>query len=1536
MTYFRLKSGLTIVVLMLAISAHGQPTVAVGAYPFGSFSGGPFDQVNNANLNVQFSIPILRKAGATLPFTFSLGYNSSIWYPSSASGTTTWTPLNVQYLGWSGLAENVGTGGYVSYSEMQYSCLIYGTQYYYWWDYWNYVYHDSAGGSHPFNVATTTFSSPAPCGSDSNPHYAIGVATDNSGFIINTSASSVTSPQGIKFTVPFTNTAPSSSSASETNPNGDQISSNVSGGTTSYTDALGMTALTATTTGSPVTQVTYTYSAMNDVQEHVIVKSSQKPIQTSFGCTSPYVAEFTGTADLITEIDMADVATNPSDKYLFQYEFTPGSSTTYTGRLLKVTLPTGGTIQYSYSGGSHGIECSDGSTAGLTRTLFPGGAWTYTRTHVSGSEWKTVLSDPNSNLTTMIFQFATPSGAIAPLAYETERDLPGGAETVLTCYNGTPSPCTNASDTTSLSFPVTRRTVKSTIGTETSEVDTQYDTNGYGLPTDTTQYDWGTSGTPGTHLRETKIAYNYNTSCGVTNTAIVNRACTVQVNGNNNQGVWTTALSSTSNSYDANGNLLSTTSGGLTASATYNSNGTIAQSTDVNSQITTFAYNGTNGCSDAYPTSITGPAPSGLMVSLQWDCYAGVATVLTDPNSKQTTFGYDSLNRLARTNYPDGGSVTTTYSPNQIYTTTKVTSTVSRTDTTDLEEFGRVSSQTSAGAETDSTYDSLGRLSTVSVKNSGGQQDTYTYDALSRTTRITHADTTYSQLGYSNNCVTATDESNKVRKVCIDGLGRTSSVVEDPSSLNYSTTYAYDGLNDLIGVIQGAQQTCQIGSVWHSRCFQYDALSRMKEAISPESGTVTYTYDTDATCGTSKGDLVKRVDARSIRTCYAYDSLHRLASNTYSDTTPTANYYYDQSSYNGLTIANGKGRQTGMSDGSGETAWSFDPTGRIVSQKKTISGITKTLAYSYNYDGSVAGITYPSGRVITYGVDSSGRPATAEDTANGVNYVTGSCAGGVCYAPQNALASMINGKTATFGGVTYNIGYNNRLLPSSISASSTAGTALNLAYGYLSNANIETITNNRDTGRTVTYGYDALNRINSASSQATSGVDCWGQSVPSSGYDQFGNLKTITVSKCTAPALSLGIDTATNHITNTGFTYDSSGDETADGSSTYAWDAEGRMKSGAGVTYTFDGSGERVKDSSPELFWYGADGSVLAETDTSGNPVNEYIYFGGMRVARRDSGGNVYYYFGDALRSAAITTATGSVCYDADFYPFGGELAFSNTCAQNYKFAGMELDSSRELYRTIFRQYSSNLGRWLSADPLGMGAVSLDKPQTWNRYAYARNNPVLYTDPIGLDCAVQNDDGSVTIFPGDCDNQDPTQAQGTYIDASGVTGAWFDENGDLQGYGIGSQTFDPSGNSIDLPSFSLQGNGVGTYTYEGPSDVAYNGGFLIPLWPEPGLAGIAVGGQVTYIPKAHRLCFGPQVGLEALKQVSVGMLVSSKGEMTKIADGLGFNLSAITPWFVGAQVQFTADPNTKPAGGPLVGIPGASFSVSYSGCINVR
>ena len=51
---------------------------------------------------------------------------------------------------------------------------------------------------------------------------------------------------------------------------------------------------------------------------------------------------------------------------------------------------------------------------------------------------------------------------------------------------------------------------------------------------------------------------------------------------------------------------------------------------------------------------------------------------------------------------------------------------------------------------------------------------------------------------------------------------------------------------------------------------------------------------------------------------------------------------------------------------------------------------------------------------------------------------------------------------------------------------------------------------------------------------------------------------------------------------------------------------------------------------------------------------------------------------------------------------------------------------------TWFRQYAYGQGRWISPDPAGLAAVDPTNPQTWNRYAYVSNSPVVKTDALGL------------------------------------------------------------------------------------------------------------------------------------------------------------------------------------------------------------
>ena len=231
------------------------------------------------------------------------------------------------------------------------------------------------------------------------------------------------------------------------------------------------------------------------------------------------------------------------------------------------------------------------------------------------------------------------------------------------------------------------------------------------------------------------------------------------------------------------------------------------------------------------------------------------------------------------------------------------------------------------------------------------------------------------------------------------------------------------------------------------------------------------------------------------------------------------------------------------------------------------------------------------------------------------------------------------------------------------------------------------------------------------------------------GYDRYGNLLTINSTQCTNPVLSLTVNPANNHVTSTGYVYDAAGSVTNDGTQSYTWNAEGKMVTAGGVTYTYDGAGQRVKKSNGTLYWYSISGALLTETDLSGNLTNNYEYFGGGRIARSNSSGT-WFYYGDHLGSSrSITDSTGHLCYDADFYLFGADKVLTNTCAQNYKWTGLEHDMESGLDHTLNRQYSSNTGRWLSPDALGGTALG---PQSLNRYVYAMNNPLNATDRLGL------------------------------------------------------------------------------------------------------------------------------------------------------------------------------------------------------------
>jgi len=524
-----------------------------------------------------------------------------------------------------------------------------------------------------------------------------------------------------------------------------------------------------------------------------------------------------------------------------------------------------------------------------------------------------------------------------------------------------------------------------------------------------------------------------------------------------------------------------------------------------------------------------------------------------------------------------------------------------------------------------------------------------------------------------------------------------------------------------------------------------------------------------------------------------------------------------------------------MTDQGGAEAWSFDPMGRTVIDKRTTNSVAKSTTIVYNLDGSLAQITYPSGNAVAYNPNNAAQPVSAVDSAHSINYATMAL-----YDAAGDLRSLVNGNGT---GILSTLYFNNRLQICRIAVNSSGtapgtcgdgtnhGNALDYSFnfnlGTSNNGNVMAITNNltknSSTDRSQIFTYDALNRIATAGTVSTSGANCWGEKY---GYDTWGNLLSITgnTSQYTGCSQESGFTvTVPNSNQIAGFCYDTAGNLLAQSappcsSPAYTFNAENQLTSTAGVTYTYDGDGKRVEKSNGKLYWYGTNPDALDETDASGNLTDEYIFFGGKRIARRDSSGNVDYYLADHLGTVrVVTNATGAVPVldDSDFYPFGGQRVVLSSSGNTYKFTGKERDTESGLDNFGARYDSSQYGRFMSPDPDGKSGLDHpDDPQSFNGYSYARNNPLLFTDPDGRDytvcqvdrdqkvynCGVVTDD---TAFEDYAKGQGWTIQGGYLVDQSGQTVGSASWSGGPDWFAAAVQ-----GTQMATPGVNLAANGL--------------------------------------------------------------------------------------------------------------------------------
>jgi hypothetical protein len=258
---------------------------------------------------------------------------------------------------------------------------------------------------------------------------------------------------------------------------------------------------------------------------------------------------------------------------------------------------------------------------------------------------------------------------------------------------------------------------------------------------------------------------------------------------------------------------------------------------------------------------------------------------------------YDASTGLVTSETDANNSVTTSYTYDYLGRRRTVNEAGLRTTTTDYDDLRRVVTTTSAldsshNLKTASTFDWLGRtvltrktaddgtqpdaadttsaIRTVSPYLYPSTADGYSYqlasnpyvtgseesmgwtraklDQMGRAVEVT----TYSgsakpapwgantsstgsvTTAYNADATTVTDQASKVRVSYVDALGRLVQVVEDPSWLNYQTSYRYDTLDDLAGVCQGGTFSGTTCSGTQSRTFTYSSLGRLVSAGNPE------------------------------------------------------------------------------------------------------------------------------------------------------------------------------------------------------------------------------------------------------------------------------------------------------------------------------------------------------------------------------------------------------------------------------------------------------------------------------------------------------------------------------------------------------------------------------------------------------------------------------------------------------------------------------------------------------------------------------
>jgi RHS repeat-associated protein len=701
---------------------------------------------------------------------------------------------------------------------------------------------------------------------------------------------------------------------------------------------------------------------------------------------------------------------------------------------------------------------------------------------------------------------------------------------------------------------------------------------------------------------------------------------------------------------------------------------------------------------DANNNRISVTNQNGNATNITYDANGNV-TSITDPISNATSFTYGANNNLLTAAAPKGATTVFAYDANNNLATVQDAS--GNKTVFGYDVYGELISKTNAKSQkTTLSYNSFGDL--ASITNPLGNVISLAYDGVGLLVSITDANrhaasSTYDQLG---RLISVLDPLGDKTQFSYDPVGNLLAITD---ANGHVTSYSYDSVNNLVAATDALGHVTRYGydndnnrvsftnAKGNKTLYSYDSVNRLSTVTDPLSFTTSYSYD-------SVGNVVSVTDAKGDTNQFAYDALNRLLNISYADGKKVA-YSYDAN-----------GNRSSMADSHGTTNYSYDALDRLIAIANPGG---KTVGYSYDAVGNRASLSYPDGKSLNYTYDAANHLAQVIDwLGRGTNY---------SYDPASDLTKIQYPNGAAMG---FNYDAANRL--TQVLNIEKGIPPLSLVYSLDPVGNRTTINVN---GIITNFAYDALSELVSAQLGSLAPTKTtWT-------YDAVGNrLQQASVLGKT----NYSYDAADRLLTagSRTFTYDANGnrvsvtDASTHQSQTLTYDAANRLTAATGTknsSFSYDGDGNRVTQSvGSGTYNYVNDvaAGLPVELQESG-PDGNITYAYGLCLIEEAAPTFNYFYQYDGLGSVIGLTDAKGALQGAYAYDAWGNTLLSATdvgTRNKLRYTGEALDPGTGLYFLRARYYDPSVGGFTTRDPLA----------TINRYPYANNRPLSYTDPSGL------------------------------------------------------------------------------------------------------------------------------------------------------------------------------------------------------------